>query len=576
MFHAVAAKIRSRFADRQVVVIVLAGITAYFSLFDRGWPLDGTLPTARNNLSTVPLFNLWTIWWNAEQLQLGLRDYWDAPIFYPTQRAFAFSEPQPLTLIIAPMLYSGLSLEGGYKFYLWLTLLLNGLFGYRLLRTLRCSFWLSVSGCVSLILLPLIHLQIDVLQLTSIWPVLWFWTSMIRFSRFARWSDALIAGIAWGLSFWSCMHHGMFHTLVVLPALFLLPIQWNLSSVKKVILGGVAGCMLIIPVAYPVADALGEHGFRREEQTVQALSAKPEDYLKRPPHRLVKAKSSQGEIDYGRTTLNPGYVRSLFAIFAVCLCFCRFKRSLESFFLLIVIDSFLLSLGLNLELMGWKPWTVIAENVPGLIHARNVFRFAYFLQMAVVVLGIVGLRLTGVWACRMFGRLRRSRKFSFLYIFVSIPVMFVITFETMPTLPKRAGLPTMSSEPDWCQFLRQNYPEDRAIACFPMPTDNAGQSFDGEVRWMLYGTFHRKSLVNGFSGHFPQYYNDIRSSLAKGFPTNSTLELLSEHNVDWIVCRADESFELPRRKSTTNGKTLEFVYQSEKGIEIYRLQRSQH
>jgi hypothetical protein len=66
------------------------------------WPLalrlTTHLPIGAESSPTVPLFNLWTLRWNAERLAEGYRGYWDAPIFHPTTGAFAFSEPQPLTL----------------------------------------------------------------------------------------------------------------------------------------------------------------------------------------------------------------------------------------------------------------------------------------------------------------------------------------------------------------------------------------------------------------------------------------------------------------------------------------------
>ncbi len=39
-----------------------------------------------------PVFNLWVLEWGAHQLRLGFPDLWQAPIFYPTTRAFAFSD----------------------------------------------------------------------------------------------------------------------------------------------------------------------------------------------------------------------------------------------------------------------------------------------------------------------------------------------------------------------------------------------------------------------------------------------------------------------------------------------------
>lgn len=61
------------------------------------WPLArhiaSGIPMGTETVATVPLFNLWTLWWNADRLGALYQGYWDAPIFYPLEGVFAFSEP---------------------------------------------------------------------------------------------------------------------------------------------------------------------------------------------------------------------------------------------------------------------------------------------------------------------------------------------------------------------------------------------------------------------------------------------------------------------------------------------------
>ncbi|MEM8995620.1 MAG: hypothetical protein AAGF23_12615 [Acidobacteriota bacterium] len=78
------------------------------------WPLaqgpGNGLPLGTEPVATVPLFNLWTLAWNAESVSRGLDGYWQAPIFHPAPDAFAFSEPQPvLGLFTAALVALGLS-----------------------------------------------------------------------------------------------------------------------------------------------------------------------------------------------------------------------------------------------------------------------------------------------------------------------------------------------------------------------------------------------------------------------------------------------------------------------------------
>jgi hypothetical protein len=99
------------------------------------------LPAGASRVVTVPLFNAWTIWWNTECLSRGLQHYWNAPIFWPNAGTFAFSEPQPATLLVAPVVWMSGSVILAYNVYLLMSLVANGIFAARLLRTLRVGRW---------------------------------------------------------------------------------------------------------------------------------------------------------------------------------------------------------------------------------------------------------------------------------------------------------------------------------------------------------------------------------------------------------------------------------------------------
>ena len=68
---------------RQVTAAILYLALALAST----WPLVGScrscLPLGTEPAATVPLFNVWTVWWNADRAVAGYQGYWDAPIFHP-------------------------------------------------------------------------------------------------------------------------------------------------------------------------------------------------------------------------------------------------------------------------------------------------------------------------------------------------------------------------------------------------------------------------------------------------------------------------------------------------------------
>jgi hypothetical protein len=120
------------------------------------WPLTPRmfheLPVGDIGFTTVPLLNVWTMWWNADRLQHGFRGYWDAPIFYPTPDTFAFSEPQPPTVVMAPVLWMTGSRIFAYNLYLLLSIILNGAFAERLLKIVGLNRLPAVIGGMAMVL----------------------------------------------------------------------------------------------------------------------------------------------------------------------------------------------------------------------------------------------------------------------------------------------------------------------------------------------------------------------------------------------------------------------------------------
>ena len=85
------------------------------------------MPLGTEEEPVVPLLNLWTQWWNVDRIQHGFADYWRAPIFYPAENAFTFSEPQLASGIGAWLLDPLLPTpEAVYNSLLLIHLALNG------------------------------------------------------------------------------------------------------------------------------------------------------------------------------------------------------------------------------------------------------------------------------------------------------------------------------------------------------------------------------------------------------------------------------------------------------------------
>src|SRR6185369_16345809 len=88
-----------RLVPAVVPAIVPAGLCLLAAIVAT-WPLlpslASALPLGTEHEATVPLFNLWTLWWDADRVPHGLHGLWNAPIFHPLEGTFTFLEPMLL------------------------------------------------------------------------------------------------------------------------------------------------------------------------------------------------------------------------------------------------------------------------------------------------------------------------------------------------------------------------------------------------------------------------------------------------------------------------------------------------
>src|SRR6266536_1730811 len=123
------------------------------------WPLalhlGSAIPMGTETAPTIPLFDAWTLWWNADRLAHGYAGLWNAPIFHPTQGTFTFSEPLLLPGALgAPLFWLGAPLALAHNFVLLALLCLNGVFGCRLVRALGVARLPALLAGILIVTLP--------------------------------------------------------------------------------------------------------------------------------------------------------------------------------------------------------------------------------------------------------------------------------------------------------------------------------------------------------------------------------------------------------------------------------------
>jgi hypothetical protein len=516
------------------------------------------------------MFNAWTIWWNADRLGQGLSGYWDAPIFHPEKGTFAFSEPQPATWLVAPIVWVTGSPIPAYQAYLVGSLVLNGVFAVRLLRALRTGWFASAIGGVAVLLHPLVHQQLDVLQLIPLWGILWTLEVLFRMRSDERarwWRNGVELGVAFAAVFLTSVHHGMFFGLLLGFTVWMMISGRNwrgwLAATGCAIL---TASLLLGPLLGPMSRILSRHAVARDAGMVESLSAKPGDWLQVPPRGFLHLPSP------ARTSfqLSPGWLRCLLGAVTLAIVWHRPAQIRTPALFLAAVAGWGLfwSCGVNLRIGSWQPWLTLTNCLPAFAHVRSVFRFAYFVQLMVILLAAVGLgQLARYRVARNDSGYRRP-----LLLGLFTLLAFLVAVEVPPPAVYLAGVPDVSVERPWVGYLRQHASPGSAAVCLPLAAGNRGQDFDQTARWMLYGIQHRLPLINGYSGFFPESWYQMVELLSREPFGADSLAKLDEVGVEFIVLERRRMPASAARPAPTSRFQPTRVFQ-DGYVEIWRLGR---
>jgi len=541
-----------------------------------------SLPCGKPTLGVVALFNAWSIWWNADRLKAGLVGYWDAPIFWPEHGTFAFSEPQPLSLIVAPVVWAAGPMMA-YHAYFLLSLWLNGLLAARLLRRLGCGWWGAGLGGALVVWLPLVHRQPEMLQFVPLWPVLLMWTGAIRLlSSEARWHTIVefAAGIV--LTFMACVHYGVFSLLLLVPAFLvvLLPttdhglktaLQRSVRVVWRWVIGLMLAGVIVSAVYWPMYRILRQHEFTRSPKVVQALSARPEQWLAVPP----EAYGGVVDLSFGvDRPLHPGWLRLVLAVVGavVILTYHRKQRIARRGIMFLVVTAFLAvvaSLGRNLALGEFRPWDALAIFVPGIAQVRSPYRFAYLAQLAVLLLTGAGFDVAAV-------KLLNARTQGLRPIILAgRPRVIAVTLlsglmigEVPPPRVILAMAPDLSHPPGWVTFLTQNRETNEPVLILDFPSGGQLVEYHRTVSSMLWQTQFRLPLVNGYAGFFPRRWSNLASVWRVSPYSHEAFRLLQSLDVRILVRPSDFP---PPPEADLAPFHLELLMRDATGVEVYRL-----
>lgn len=514
---------------RSPAPLLLLGFLLWSLLLTYPLPLHlfSHIPRGSEEAATVPLFNLWTLRWNIDQLLQGYPRYWDAPIFAPDTGTFAFSEPQPLSaLLAAPLWLAFQSPALGYNVVVILFLTLNGWFGYGLLRSWSLPPLPALLAGLLVQSLPFVAQEMGVLQLVALFGFLW---SLFYLSRLlahlpgslefpGRWRSALGLAMGWPVMFFTCAYYGLF-SLIFLPLAGLFQLRrhhLNLKTAGWLLAAGVLALGLTAPLLWAQHQRLEVYHFTRSTQTIEANSAKLAYYGGFLDYNILYAqllglKAGQGQ------RLFPGLGLLILAILGLL---DGGSKRVKLYCVVAALSALLLSLGLRLDVGGWQPYQWLREYVPGFAQLRSPFRLAALVQLHLALLAGFGLHNLSRW----FG--------AFPNMF---PVLVAgVTLLEMLALPlPLQSLPEASPPPAWQIWLNESSSKPK-IVLLPFAPGSKVEDFEQTTHWMWANRSFQGSMLNGYSGFFPADHSHVREELLK-FPTAAGIKLLQAKGIEYMV-----------------------------------------
>jgi hypothetical protein len=513
------------------------------------WPLvahlPSSLPRGTEPVSTVPLFNLWTLRWN--QIEAGhlYRHYWDAPLFHPTRGAFAFSEPQPLTgLVFTPLAALGRNPVLAYNLVLLAALVLAGVAGHRLARTLGAApVPAAVTGALALAL-PFVAAQMGVLQLVMVFPLFLLIDAVVRWADAGGRGTAAQMGLWLAVTFLTCGYYGLFAAVVVGPAALTLVRRDWFTRRRALDLAVAVGVFAVLALPIVLGQASITSDYKRNEDIIFGLSAGSSDFWTLP-HQAAGAGLLPwvGSTPEGQA-LYSGTVLYLLAVAGIVITSVRTTadpsdvqlRRRAVFLLAGVILGRLLSVGLKLDVGGFQPYNLLRDFVPGFASLRSPFRAEVFTQVFLVALASYALDAGWRWLTAP-DRARWGRPAAPALGVLAVALAVAET-GVMPVPLHHVDRTT----PDWVAYLDDHPPpggpDDNVLAFLPFPRTNGVASYQATVDDMLGVLDSGGTTVNGYSGLFPETYDELEE-VARSYPNEDTNELFRRYGVTTVVADRD-------------------------------------
>lgn len=502
-----------------LVLCLLAAIAATWPLLPS---IASALPLGTEHEATVPLFNLWTLWWDADRVPHGFQGLWNAPIFHPLQGTFTFSEPLLLPgVTLAPLWWLGAPPAAIYNLAILFTLVCNGLATGSLSRALAAPRSAALLAALAGVTLPYTAKVLGVLPVLPLFGTIWALAALIRFGEEGGWRPAALAVLSFAAQFLAGQQMALLSLPFLLLAGLVALVEQRFRSRAVVRLGAAAilGAIVLSPIAGTVSSFHEKYGFTRSEEVVAALSAQARDFTTRPSSSRLAFPPREDPYVGDTGGLFPGFLLLGLGVAGAWLGWRQGERRLWIACLLAcAVGGGLLALGLNLRIGDWRPFASLREVVPGLSTLRSPFRAVAISQAVLAALAALALARLASWRGNR-GNLGNTGRILALALGVlaatenlASPGVLVPT----PASPRTA----------WTSWLREQ-PRKLIVAHVPLPGGLHVSDYEVETWRMFAQIDHHQPMLNGYSGYFPSGYGTFQVDMDQNFPSDRLLCMMA-------------------------------------------------
>jgi len=505
-----------------LVLIVVSSLLTLFIFTPYSLRIKTSLPN-----SIDPVFYAWNLMHNYTSAAHGFKNLLDTNIFYPERNTLALSDTLfAQTVFVSPILALTHNPVLAENLYILATFPLAAVSMFFLCLYLTKSPWASaLSGIFYAFSIPRIGQIGHIPALSSQWLPLVF-LFLIRWIREGKFRYLFSMFFFFLLSITSTVYFAIF-LIPLAPVIIFFELKKErvFTIFRQLLILLVPAIIILGIVLFPYIRLRMDYpGIRRSLDDAARLSATPIDYLS------VLPTSWLADIGFPTNTNE----RALFPTFTLIILAIMSLRKINLSFFLLAIFAGILSLGPYFGTVK-LPYYYLYKIFPLLESIRVPARFSIF-----VILGL------SVFASYTIAKLEK-RKELIIIIFlifltevwqtntpsVPIPTEIPAVYQYIERTPDDTIILELPLHPVWLSTLMEN----QLYLSYEDLTENDVYAL--EAYRTYFSAFHRKRILNGYSGYFPTVYNDHASVFDK-FPTPDAIATLEKRKVKYILVHSDD------------------------------------